>query len=93
MGSYTESFGIVLLEAFSFGIPCVAFENSGACEIIDNNWDGYIIKNRDNEFMARKICELLSNQNRRIIMGANGNKKSLEYSIDKIKEKWIDLIK
>lgn len=93
MCSYTEAFGIVLLEAFSFGIPCVAFDSAkGATEIISNNWDGYLIKDRDKELMARKICELISNQNRRIIMGANGIKKADNYKIEEIKNLWIDII-
>ena len=35
----------------------------------------------------------LSNQNRRIIMGANGVKKAHEYSIDKIKDMWLEILK
>lgn len=93
MASYTESFGIVLLEAFSFGIPSVAFDSAkGATEIISNNWDGYLIKDRDKEKMARKICELISNQNRRIIMGANGIKKANQYDMNIVKEEWIKII-
>lgn len=93
MCSHTESFGIVLLEAFSFGIPCVAFDSArGATEIISNNWDGYLIKDRNKENMAKKICELISNENRRIIMGANGIKKAKQYDINVIKEKWIKII-
>ena len=93
MCSYTESFGIVLLEAFSFGIPCVAFDSArGATEIISNNWDGYLIKDRNKEIMAKKVCELISNPNRRIIMGANGIKKANEYSMDEIRKYWIQII-
>lgn len=93
MTSYTESFGIVLLEASSFGIPCIAFDSAkGATEIIDNNWDGYLIKNRDKKLMAKKICELISNINRRLIMGSNAYKKASNYSMDKIKKEWIKII-
>lgn len=93
MCSYTESFGIVLLEAFSFGIPCVAFDSArGATEIISNNWDGYLIKDRNKEIMAKKVCELISNPNRRIIMGANGIKKANQYSMDEIRKYWIQII-
>ena len=93
MSSYTESFGIVLLEAFSFGVPAVAFNSAkGACEIIKDNWDGYLIDNRDKELMVKRICELISNYNRRFIMGSNAYKKSLKYNMDSIKEKWIDII-
>ena len=93
MCSYTESFGIVLLEAFSFGIPCVAFDSArGATEIISNNWDGYLIKDRNKEIMAKKVCELISNPNRRIIMGANGIKKANQYSMDEIRKYWLQII-
>ena len=94
MTSLTESFGIVLLEAFSYGIPCVAFDSAeGARELISNNWDGYLIKNRDNEEMAKRICHLIGNYNRRFIMGQNGLKKINQYTLDEVKKKWIQIIK
>ena len=92
MPSISESFGIVLLEAASYGIPSISFKNSGACEIIKNNWDGYLIDNRDKKIMAKKIIELLKNKNRRIIMGRNAYKKSLEYSINNVIEDWKKLL-
>ena len=93
MTSYTESFGLVLLEAFAYGIPCVAYSSAeGANEIISDNWDGYLIKNRDKNKMIKRICELLSNRNRRLIMGANGIKKAQEFNTQKTKQKWIEII-
>lgn len=94
MTSFTESFGIVLLEAFSYGIPCIAFDSAeGAREIISNNKDGYLISNRDKEQMADKICELINNYDKRIEMGKNGLEKSYEFNSEKVKEKWINIIK
>lgn len=93
MSSYTESFGIVLLEAYAFGMPAVSFSSAqGACEIIRDNWDGYLVKDRNKEQMAKRICELISNYNRRFIMGQNATKKAEEYSIDKVKNKWIEMM-
>ena len=93
MSSFTESFGIVLLEAFSYGIPCVAFDCAqGAHDLISNNWDGYLISNRDKEKMAKKIIDLIKNDNRRIIMGNNAHKKSLKYTSDIVKKSWIDIL-
>lgn len=93
MTSHTESFGIVLLEAFSYGLPCVAFDSAeGANLLISNNWDGYLISNRDKNQMAKRICELIQNQNRRIIMGDNGRKKAEKYQIKEIKKEWISLL-
>lgn len=94
MTSFTESFGIVLLEAFSYGIPCVAFDCAeGAKELISNNWDGYLIKNRDHDEMAKRVCNLIDKYGRRYIMGQNGLKKSLKYSLEEVKGKWIKIIK
>lgn len=93
MCSLTEAFPIVLLEAFSFGIPAVSFTSAnGACEIITDNWDGYLIKDRDKKHMAKRICELINNYNRRFIMGQNASKKSLNYQANEIKEKWIKIM-
>ena len=48
MTSYTESFGIVLIEAMSHGIPCIAFDSAeGAREIINSGENGYLINNRN----------------------------------------------
>lgn len=94
MSSLSESFGIVLLEAFSYGIPCIAFDSAeGAREIITNNKDGYLIKKRSKEEMKNKICELISSYDKRIEMGEKGLEKSLEFDSNKVKEKWINLIK
>lgn len=93
MGSYTESFGIVLLEAFSYGIPAIAFTSArGANEIISNNWDGYLVENRDKVKMAKKICEVIGNYNRRFIMGNNASKKAEKFKTENIKEIWTNIL-
>ena len=94
MSSYTESFGIVLLEAFSYGVPCVAFDSAeGANEIISNNWDGYLIKDRNIDEMAKRISHLIGNYSRRFIMGQNAVKKANKYSLEEVRDKWIKIIK
>ena len=56
MTSLEESFGLVLLEAMSYGIPCIAFDSAlGAKEIIDDK-SGILIKNRNLAEMADTIC-------------------------------------
>ncbi|MDD3341132.1 MAG: glycosyltransferase [Bacilli bacterium] len=90
--SYTESFGIVLLEALSYGIPCIAFDSAqGAREIIEDNWDGYLIQNRDKEKMAKRVIELLNSPNRRIVMGANAVKKAKQFTGKNVKKEWVKL--
>ena len=55
--SYEESFGLVLLEAASYGIPSLAFSSAlGAVEIIGKNF-GKIIDNRDLNKMSKAIVD------------------------------------
>ena len=93
MTSHTESFGIVLLEAMSFGVPCIAYDSAeGACEVIKNNYNGYLIKNRNPQKMISKIEELISDKDKRIEMGKNAYSSVSKYTSDVVKDDWIKLI-
>ena len=93
MTSFEESFGIVLLEAQSFGIPCVAFDSAqGATEIISDSKDGYLIKNRDKDEMVDKICTLISDKELRRKLGEKSRENSFNFSFDIVKEKWLHFL-
>jgi len=94
MASYTESFGIVLIEAMSHGIPCVAFTSAeGANDLIEDGVNGYLIENRNFDEMVNKIQELVLSNAKRLSFGKNARKKSLNYTSDSIKDDWIKLLK
>ena len=93
MGSYEESFGLVLIEAQSFGIPCIAFDSAqGSQEIIDDNVNGYLIKNRSKEKMASKIIELIDDKNLRKSMGDSSRVNSLKYSKENVSRMWFEFL-
>ena len=93
MTSFRESFGFVVLEAFSFGIPCVSFDSAkGALNIIEDGKNGYIVKERNIGDMAEKINMLLESTILRKEFGKNARQKSIQYAKDSIKEQWYQLI-
>ncbi|MBR4618746.1 MAG: glycosyltransferase [Bacilli bacterium] len=93
MTSYTESFGIVLIEAMSVGLPCIAFTSAeGANEIITSGYNGYLIKNRNKESYIKKIEDLIEDYDTRKKLGKNAKESILKYKSDIVKEDWIDLI-
>lgn len=94
MTSYTESFGIVLIEAMSYKIPCIAFTSAeGANDLITNDVNGYLIENRSFKDMVDKIDELANNDEKRIKLGTNAREDSLKYSDEIIKKDWLNLLR
>lgn len=93
MTSHTESFGLVLIEAMSYGIPCVAYTSAqGANEIIDDGINGYLVENRDQNEMLEKINTLIEDEKLRKKLGKEARSKSKEYSGEVVLEKWSKLI-
>lgn len=93
MTSYTESFGIVLVEAESFGLPILAFDSAqGAKEIIKDEANGYLIQNRNISEMADKIDNLINDEGLRHKLGAKGRELSQSYKKENVASKWFDLI-
>ena len=93
MTSYTESFGIVLIEAMSHGVPCIAYDSAeGAREIINSGENGYLIKHRNLEAMVMKIEDLIKNKDERIKIGAQARESVKKYTSDVVGEEWFTLI-
>ena len=93
MTSYTESFGLVLIEAMSHGIPVIAFSCAeGAKELINNGVNGYLINNRNEHEMADRAVKLLNNSDKLKELGENARTTALKYSKDEVKKMWIKLL-
>lgn len=93
MTSHTECFPIVLLEAMSYGIPCLSYTSAqGANEIIKNEETGFLIENRNEDEMIEKIEILINDDKLRKKMGKNAKEESKNYSSSIILDKWDKLI-
>lgn len=93
MTSFTESFGLVLLEAMNAGIPCLAFSSAeGACELIQDNHNGYLILNRNLEEMTNQIISLLKNREKLEMLGKNAKLYSRNFLSFSVKSMWNQMI-
>ncbi|MBQ8192744.1 MAG: glycosyltransferase [Bacilli bacterium] len=93
MTSYTESFGLVLIEAMSYGLPTVALDSAdGPKELLKNNI-GILVPNRDKKKMANEIVKLLNDRRKAELISNNGYKFCQQFLINNVKKKWLAIVK
>lgn len=86
--SVNEGWGIPVGEAMAHGIPVIVTNETGAADMVTDGVDGFIIPIRDPEAISDKILYFYDNPNEIKRMGDNARRKALEYSWDKIEEKY-----
>lgn len=94
MASISEGLPMVLLEAMSYGVPCIAYHtDSGTDDIIKNNKNGYIINNRNEKEYINKIEQVIKDEKLRTKLGKEAKNTAYEFSKEKITEKWLKILK
>lgn len=92
MASVTEGLPMVLLEAMSYGVPCIAYKtDSGTEDIIEHKNNGFIINNRDEKEYITDINLLLKDNKLRKGFSKNAIIKSKEFYKDNILKIWKDI--
>lgn len=90
--SLYEPFGLIMPEAMSCGLPVVAFDCPyGPEEIVTDGEDGFLVKDRDIETFAQRVCHLIENVELRQQMGKKAIQNAQRYSADNIMPKWREL--
>jgi len=82
--SLQEAFGIVILEAMAVAKPVIGTRIGGIPEVIEEGLTGKIVPPRDPEAVAKAICELFEDKQRRTAMGCAGRTRvEREFQISK----------
>ncbi|KAF0218714.1 MAG: hypothetical protein FD174_2497 [Geobacteraceae bacterium] len=71
--SWTESFGMALVEAMSCGVPVIAHDLEGMREVVTDGVTGYLVRPGDVEGLAARLDELLESPELRNRMGGAGH--------------------
>jgi len=90
--SFWEGCPLSVLEAMSFGIPVVSFSVGDVPYIIQNEKDGFVVKNRDFTELIEKIKLLLKNEILRNKIGENAKEKIMrEFTAEKMVNSYTDV--
>lgn len=79
---WEEGFGISVIEAMSRGCIPVTFNKGGLPEIIEDNKDGFLVKEVSSNALAKKIEEII-HMDDLTELKENAVKKSKKFSLDK----------
>ncbi|MFH1895574.1 MAG: glycosyltransferase family 4 protein [archaeon] len=89
-----EGFGVVSIEAASYGLPVIASNLEGIKDAIKNEKNGFLLEERNKKKFIEKICFLIKNIEKAKAFG-NKAKKYAEknYSWDKIIKNYLNTYK
>ena len=91
--SCKEGFGIVFIEAMSFGKPCIGGNHGGTPEIVEHGVTGYLVNHGDIEQLARYLVRLCDSPRLRERLGQKGFKRVRnDYTFPAMKSKWFDVL-
>lgn len=90
MTSQFENCPMAILEAASYGIPCVVPNVGGIPEIVNNGRNGVIYNSRDINDVITSIKSLVKDYP---LFSHNAYEESLKYSFESIKSKWDEILK
>lgn len=91
--SLNEAFGLVLLEAMEHALPCIATDEGGISDIVDEGETGFIVSKRNANILADKIEYLLIHPEERMRMGKLGYKKfKNQFTVGKFEERLAEIL-
>lgn len=94
MSSRFEGFGMVLIEAMAFGVPCVSFDcPHGPADIIRDGHDGLLVKNGDVVALASALKKMMASIALRKEMGAAAKTNVQRFLPQTILKQWDVLFK
>lgn len=87
-----EGLPMVLLEAMSQGMACIAYDcKTGPSEMINNNVNGLLVEDQNEEEMKKGLNRLIRSETLRNELGKNAIKSLEKFSIENITLIWEQL--
>ncbi len=83
-----DTFGNVIIEAFSCGCPVISYNTKGPRDIIENDKSGYLVSSMKK--MPEKISAYMNDKGVMAAMKANALERAKNYDVDAIVEKFME---
>jgi phosphatidylinositol alpha-mannosyltransferase len=77
-----ESFGVILIEALAAGAPIIASDLDAFARVLDDGSAGVLVRRGDAGALARALCALIADPDRRAELSARGSEVAADYDWD-----------
>lgn len=92
LASSNETFGLVVVEAMSCGLPVVCFASGGPAEIVQHEQDGLLVPDGDVDALATALRTLMSDGPRRARMATAAVESAARFRPAAIGAQWAGLL-
>jgi glycosyltransferase involved in cell wall biosynthesis len=82
-----ESFSYTLLEAMACGLPCIAADTGGNCDLVEPDRTGLLVRREDPAALADAMLRLAVGPEMRATMGREGALYAREYTLERMIER------
>ncbi|AKJ39837.1 glycosyltransferase [Methanosarcina barkeri] len=89
---FQEGLPVVLLEALTLGKPIISSRTKGVMEVIQENYNGILVDQKDSKQISSEILKLFENPRMIEKLSKNALESSKEYDWDIIASKYVKLI-
>ncbi|MDO6819742.1 glycosyltransferase [Zobellia sp. 1_MG-2023] len=92
LSSRFEGLPMVLLEAMSQGMACVAYDcKTGPSDIIKNEYNGILVKDQNEHDMQEKLNSIIQDVDKRTSLSNNAILSLEKFSVEAVADRWKKL--
>ena len=89
-----EAFGLTVLEAMASGLPALVSDKAGAAELIQDGYNGLLLKDpTDASEIAAKLEGLFLNERFSKQLGAEARRTALQFSWESVAQRTVEVYK
>ena len=90
---HNECFPLVLLEAMQQGVACIASDEGGISDVIENDVTGFVVEKRNAKALADKIAFLMEHPEICRRMGEAGKERfEREFTLSRFENNMVDVL-
>jgi glycosyltransferase involved in cell wall biosynthesis len=90
--SKSEGFGMVLLEAISFGLPCISFDCPSGPRDMINEKNGFLIVQNDEIALKNALIQVVKNPKLLLSLGGQAYIDSVDWQDENILIQWLKIL-